>query len=344
MAAVSIILVNYNTSSDTLECISSLLNNNFIDFNIIVVDNNSDIVNQNILIDFAQRGSKKESDISHHNQFAHLNDIIFYQIKNFNVSDFDNLNISEISKCRITILFNNENNGLAAANNIGMKLAKQLDSKFIWLLNNDVIIDSNALASLVKYFQDSNQNIGVVGSKVLFYDEPEKIQSIGGLFNPYTTKQVHIGYNEIDTGQFDNSSVSISYPYGASLFIKTEYYDKVGPINEEYFLYFEELDWIKKGNRIGYNSGYCFQSKVFHKQGKSTGKKLFTPRTEFIACLFCRNLLIFYKRHYPLLLPIAWSRLFLNYIKAIYKQNYGEAFVTLRVMFGFKNCLRYKTR
>lgn len=174
MAAVSIILVNYNTSSDTLECISSLLNNNFIDFNIIVVDNNSDIVNQNILIDFAQRGSKKESDISHHNQFAHLNDIIFYQIKNFNVSDFDNLNISEISKCRITILFNNENNGLAAANNIGMKLAKQLDSKFIWLLNNDVIIDSNALASLVKYFQDSNQNIGVVGSKVLFYDEPEK--------------------------------------------------------------------------------------------------------------------------------------------------------------------------
>jgi len=83
------------------------------------------------------------------------------------------LRIREHDKCpSIIFVQSGENDGFAAGNNIGLRYAfNQNDFEYAWFLNNDTVIQNNALSELVKGIH-MNSEIGAVGSKVLYFDNP----------------------------------------------------------------------------------------------------------------------------------------------------------------------------
>lgn len=93
----------------------------------------------------------------------------------------------------------------------------------------------------------------------------------------------------------------MDYVVGASMFVRKTFIEEVGYMSEDYFLYFEELDWILRGKACGWNIGYIPEAIVFHKEGGSTKEKGIMI-SEFADICQLKNRILFTKRFYPLCL------------------------------------------
>ena len=267
---VAIVLVNYNGSKDTIQCIKSLLNLNFLDFKIVIVDNASAL-----------------------NSLQELEAGLF----TYGITTKQSKLITYLN-AKITLLISSFNGGFAFANNIGIKFAmNNFDNlEYLWLLNNDTLVFPDTLTALVNYMKSANPKIGLLGNKLLFYDNPQIIQAIGGLYNPVWAKVKHLGAYEEDKGQYDDKSPSIDYIIGASMFVRKSFIFDVGFMSEDYFLYFEELDWILRGKAKGWSFAYI-PIKVLHREGGSThgNSKIISEIAE--KCII-RNRILFTKKFY----------------------------------------------
>lgn len=156
------------------------------------------------------------------------------------------------------------NLGYAGGNNVGIKHALSLGADYVWLLNNDTTVDSNALTALVDMAM-SDSEIAFVGSKIYLYDRPDVIWYAGGTIDlPDGGRTAHPGGGQKDTGQFDAVS-DVGYVTGCSLLVRRGVIATIGLLPEEYFLYFEETDWNLAAQRKGYRTVMAPTSHVWHK-------------------------------------------------------------------------------
>jgi len=165
---------------------------------------------------------------------------------------------------KITFLRTAVNKGFSGANNIGINFALEHGAEYIWLLNNDTTVDPDALTYLVD-FALSDTKIGMVGSKIFFYDEPELLWYAGGNFDVEQGGITScIGWGQRDTGQFDHIA-DVDYVSGCSLLIKKCVIEKIGLMPEEYYIYFEETDWNYQTQKAGFRTVVAQKSIVWHK-------------------------------------------------------------------------------
>jgi len=162
------------------------------------------------------------------------------------------------------------NLGYAGGNNVGIRYAINEKPDYVWLLNNDTVVDSKALSALVST-AESEASIGMTGSKILSYSQPSHLLYAGGLVDMSIGSTEHVGMGCKDTGQF-NESQETAYITGCSLLVKRPVIENIGLMNEAYFLYFEETEWCTKAKRAGYRLIYVPESVVLHKESVSTGK------------------------------------------------------------------------
>ena len=125
---------------------------------------------------------------------------VYFGIKNFTPYVFYNKeealkggNKEKESKLYNPLIFiqAGENAGFAAGNNIGIKYALAKDDfEYVWLLNNDTVIEKNSLSSLVCYA--SKNDLGISGSVLIYYDNPKQVQAYGGSVNKFfgTSKDI----------------------------------------------------------------------------------------------------------------------------------------------------------
>lgn len=156
----------------------------------------------------------------------------------------------------------NWNAGFAGANNIGAKLAI---GEYLFFLNNDTIITSGVLNNMI-YTLESHEHVGIVCPLIKYYDNPEKIQYAGfSKINPNT------GRNKIKTKLEKNDIYETEYAHGAALFISKILYNAIGGFDEDYFLYYEELDLSAKVKKLGYRIMVNTKVFIYHKASISTG-------------------------------------------------------------------------
>ena len=223
---VFIIILNWNGCSDTIECIKSLKEIDYLNYEIIVVDN----------------GSKEK------------------------------LALNETEGLKI--IYNKENLGFAGGNNVGVKYALEQNADYILLLNNDTLTDQVFLKEMVRV-GESEQEIGILGPKIYFYDtetnkKTNKIWFAGGKINKIFTRGIHIGHNQEDKGQYDkNNYYQVDYITGCCLLIKRKVIEKIGLINKDYFLYYEDADWCLRARREGFKCVLASKAKIWHKCSKS---------------------------------------------------------------------------
>jgi GT2 family glycosyltransferase len=148
------------------------------------------------------------------------------------------------------------------------------------------------------------------------------IQGVAGLYNKWLATTKHLGCLEEDRGQYDSERVAckMDCPIGASLFVSRAFIEDVGLMSEDYFLYFEEIDWTIRGRARGWLPGYCWQARVFHKEGGSTGTGLRKHReiSETGAFYFHRNRILFTRKFFPrqlLAVKVSFILVMINYIR-----------------------------
>ncbi|SKB82204.1 glycosyltransferase family 2 protein [Daejeonella lutea] len=186
-----------------------------------------------------------------------------------------------------------KNLGFAGGNNLGIK---QAEGDYLFFVNNDTEFFEDTISALVDIL-DKDPSIGAVSPKIVYFDRPEIIQYAGFTAMNYNTgRNKCIGQFELDQGQYDAHLGPTSYAHGAAMMVRVEALDKPGPMPENYFLYFEEMDWCEKIRRAGYTIWLAPKTQIRHKESLSVGAA--SPLKEYFMT---RNRILFIRRNAPAL-------------------------------------------
>ncbi|MBF2067327.1 MAG: glycosyltransferase family 2 protein [Calothrix sp. C42_A2020_038] len=247
---VSIIILNWNGKQDTSECLKSVQEIEYSNYEAVVVDN----------------GSHDGSVEYFKNHFP-----------------------------EVTVVENNANLGYAEGNNRGIAYAMSKGSDYIFLLNNDAIVDPYILKNFLQV-ASSRPEAGVFGAKIYHHKEPKKIWFAGGAWISETAQTSHVGSNQIDDEQW-NEIRPIDYACGCAILIKSEVIKKIGALEAKYFLTWEETDFCYKARRAGFECLFVPSAHVWHKVSASfNGGGMGLLYRYFIH----RNRLLWIERNIPL--------------------------------------------
>ena len=237
----SIIIVNYNTKELIKNCLNSIfLNCNISDFEIIVVDNNS----QDSSVEMLKR-------------------------------EFGN---------KIKLIVNNKNRGFGVANNQGVKVAK---CKYLFFLNSDTIFTDNILKPINDFFL-SNKEVGVVAPKLLLEDGGEQLYAFG----PFP-KVLDVTLNKFKSiPSYQKHKFFVDWVSGAALVIKKDVFERVNGFDENFFMYFEDIDLCKRVKDLKCGIVVYPEVSVIHLGGKSLSK--FIKRKKY----YYQSQDYFFRKHY----------------------------------------------
>ena len=249
MPKITIIIINYNTEKETIKCLKSLQKLNYKNFEVILIDNAS-------------------------NNFNKI-EIWIKKYKNQN----KNIKIYKLKY----------NNGFTGGVNFGIKKTLKNKTDYVWLLNNDTIVDKNCLTELVKTAEQENS--AITGNKIF------------SLSKKQTKLKTNKSNLEFNSGSFD--WIRGSYPKGAikkhkwitgtSMLIKKEVFEIIGLFDERFFLYYEDVDFCFCARKKGLKLSISEKALLWHKKSSSTkilGKDL-------ILYYHYRNLMLLTKKHAP---------------------------------------------
>jgi len=193
-----------------------------------------------------------------------------------------------------------KNLGYTGGNNAGMRKAK---GDYVLVLNNDVIVDPDFLNELVRA-AESDPQIGIVGPKVYYNHKKNVIFSAGGYTSKIMGLGILIGLNKIDRGQYEKQKKVNMIP-GCCMLIKRKVLDKVGYFDDNFYIYFDEMDYCLRAIDSGFKCVYVPKSVIWHKVAGSTGDRddgnyIYKPN-KFRAYYVTRNRLYLIDKHANLL-------------------------------------------
>jgi GT2 family glycosyltransferase len=191
------------------------------------------------------------------------------------------------------VIAEQKNGGIAKGNNIGIKMAIAEGCEYIVLSNNDILLFPDTIKNL--YTGLIEEKAAIAAPKILFFDSG-KIWYAGGRFSKLSGLTPHKGYGEEDNGQYDIRSLFIYSPTCFCLIHKSAI-DKVGFFDENYFVYFDDSDFMFRAEKLGIKKIYIPESKLYHKVSSTTGGSF----SDFSLRYTYRNLTYFALKQYNLL-------------------------------------------
>jgi GT2 family glycosyltransferase/SAM-dependent methyltransferase len=313
---VAIILVNWNGRVDTLTCLQSLLYLRDTDFRVLVCDNGS---SDGSLAAFAQWGKRSLSGTRSGVRIVSAAGLGAAQLDEF-----------------LTIVNIGANLGFAAANNIGIKIALSVNTiDAVWLLNNDTEVEQDTLSALRNRVAE-DLDIGICGSTLVFFNDRTRVQSLGTRYNLSLGfgKMLGFGLPPDHLPLRKDIERSITYVQGASMFVTRRYIEAIGPMQEDYFLYFEELDWSIRGAKR-FKLGWAPNSVVFHKEGSSIGTSTRGRASNLSIYYYNVNSLRVTARFARFSLPLVFFRIMARVARFLLQRDVSGALITLRATADF---------
>lgn len=296
--SIGIVLVNWNSWGETIECLSAVSNMISFDGPVVVCDNAS-----------------SDGSVAHIEAWANgrlcaicesdddeIVDLV--RVRSAALGAPDIVSVEEIkdaamnkSCARLTIIESNKNLGFGAGSNIGIRfLEKHSNVKWYWLLNCDALPANNAFIELQAMLPLHNRPV-ICGTTLLEYSHPRVVQSCGAEFNQLLcSMKDNIRGRSIDHLARLSGVLLVDYPVGASVLVNRAFIESVGYLREDYFLYFEEIDWVM---RFGWPSKafIIVNSRVYHKGGATTGAgSSYRERALSADYFFLRSRILFARR------------------------------------------------
>lgn len=161
------------------------------------------------------------------------------------------------------------NLGFAGGHNAGIRAALEEGTQFVFLVNSDVVVASSCLGALIEATRNW-PNIGILGPLVLSERSAGHIESNGQSFNSWTGRHRERGRG-LAISSVDMAPHSVDSVSGCALLASRAMLDRVGFLDEDLYLYFEDLDWCLRASRAGFVVGVVPQAVVWHIGAGSTG-------------------------------------------------------------------------
>ncbi len=324
---VYVVLVNWNGCRDTIECLESLLRIQADDLRIVVCDNGSADNSIREILAWAS-GERLVEWVGRGNNYVGP--------RRLRMPDIEIIcrQGQTLAKPLITIIDAKENLGFAGACNAGIDFALQdRNAEYVWLLNNDTVVGELALAKLLERMEEEPR-AGIAGSTVVHYSNGTTIQGVGVKHNHLTGQASVIGQFESTNSLPDRGDVerNLSYVLGASMLVRRSFLEKVGLMSEQYFLYYEELDWAERSKGL-FQIVWAPKSFVFHKEGMSIGTKAKGRGSNLSIYFLSVNSLRFFLKYHPLCVPLAILRQVYIALRFLFRLDWtGCSIVSLAIL------------
>lgn len=310
---VSIIILNWNRWKDTIECLESLYQITYPNYDVILVDNGSEDESITRVKEYCEGKIKVVSKFFEYSLENKPLKIIEYTRGEAEAGGSKEKEIADLPSDRNLILIKNEKNyGFAGGNNIAMRYAlRALNPEYVVLLNNDTVVDKEFLSELVNVAENDEQ-IGIVGPKIYYYHNPGSIWAAGGVID------FKKGICRLSKSDIKNT-LEVNYISGCASLITSRIINEIGFLDEAFFMYFEDTDWNMRIKMKGYRILCVPKSVIWHKVASSTlGIKV--KFSDPIKSYFnTRNRIWFFKRYVPERRYLIYALLYL----------FGEVFVDL---------------
>jgi GT2 family glycosyltransferase len=335
-ASVYVVLLNWNGWRDTIACLQSLLQSRDVHLRVIVCDNASGDDSMNRITAWAEgtqpaeqpdhpRLSQLLADAPHPSSYLRIDRATAER------GDCDD-------NAPLVLIDNGANLGFAAGNNVGLRFAlRQPDMEYVWVLNNDTLVEPDCLANMVRRLR-SAPGPAVCGSMIHFFDQPEIIQAIGGnRFNRFT------GEAACSEGRFTHEDAAVdvrsverqlAYLSGCSLLLPRDFLETVGLMSEDYFLYYEEIDWF---TRAAGRYPICIapDARIYHREGRSIGSKnLYKAASTLSDFHMFRSRLIFMRKHHGRFPALCYADSWIAVLKRLLRGQYRNAVTVGSVLLG----------
>ncbi len=347
---VYIIILNWNGWKDTLACLESVLDLDYPYFHIVICDNNSTDDSFKRILDWVSEYHITKDLVSPENgrnyfgnepiQTEHL--VYVRESQKFQtIIGVDDEGFSRHPASRITIINTGGNWGYAGGNNVGIRFAlKRIDCDYVWVLNNDTVVDPNSLGYLVDKLS-GNRAYGVCGSTLISYEEDNLVQTQGGCtYNKWTglAKNISCSKGRNDLLGEDKVENMMSYVSGAAMLVSKGFLDDIGLLSEDYFLYFEEIDWATR-SKGKYKLAYCSRSIVYHKEGATIGSNSDTRKASLLSEFYLfRSKVKFTKKFFKYAMPSVYLFSALQAFNRIIRSDYKKAYSIFKILITFGNC------
>lgn len=300
MPFVDILLLNYNSWRHTIECLESVMRLEHPDFRVLVCDNGSTDGSLERIRDWA---AGRNDVVLSDDAPAQVRECVMpFVAKPIACAESDGVRGVDPS-ARVVLLALGRNGGFAAGNNAGMAFSRRDGrAKYIWLLNNDTVVAPDSLTELVRV-AESDERIGAVGGSMLHYGDPEVVQyGSGATVVLRTGAVVHVNQGGKRRSAVDAASSDFNFVCGGCLLVRDVVVDKVGMLDERFFIYAEDSDFSLRISDAGWKMGYAARAWIWHKGGgtSSSGSSFHDYHT-------VRSALLFVHKWRPTAMPVAFA-------------------------------------
>jgi|YNPNPStandDraft_1061719.scaffolds.fasta_scaffold03351_8 GT2 family glycosyltransferase len=189
----------------------------------------------------------------------------------------------------IEIIANESNLGFAAGCNVGLRHALKQGADYVFLLNNDTLVDPAALTHMMAL---AGPDVGMVAPKIYYAGDSTRIWSVGGRCHPLTLEKTGDRRGCIDTGQWDEVQER-DYLVGCALLLSRRLLMEVGLFDERFFMYYEDSDLSLRARSAGFRLLLSPEARVWHKVALSSGGSNSPSERYWMA----RSSVLFFHKH-----------------------------------------------
>jgi GT2 family glycosyltransferase len=167
----------------------------------------------------------------------------------------------------VQVIENPVNNGFTGGNNVGMQAALSRNPDYVFLLNNDTVVEPGLLEKLVAPME-ADPRMGIIGPTMLYFSEPETLWWAGSKID-WRGRPIHYGSGE-SVKKLDMTMRDTGYVCGCGMLIRRAVLEQVGLLDDRFFIYFEEADLCARARRAGWRIVYLPSAQLWHKISKVT--------------------------------------------------------------------------
>lgn len=173
---------------------------------------------------------------------------------------------------RYKLILNDVNEGFAHGNNIGIKWAMSQGFEYVMLLNNDTLVAKQSIERMMMAIK-KDKKIGIVSPRIMYYPNKENIWFDGGQIDWFKFIVLHKNMNKNinDITENKDNEEFVDFITGCCMLIRREVIDSIGYLPEEYFMYYEDVDYCVRVKDGGFKLVNIKDSIIYHKVSSASG-------------------------------------------------------------------------